>query len=177
MKKFYVIFPVIGVIIFAFFFWRFNADFEAREHAKTEEVRLARVTKQQADFEAKRKAVEAAIANQEKRKQEKAERETREAAEKQVQLDLNDQADRARTELDRVVRQVDRLKIEISVEDEALKRLNLDKSTLVAEDEFLKQYVKAAEDNQKSLEKLLTKVEAVDKAAALAALQAAKKKS
>jgi ribosomal protein L12E/L44/L45/RPP1/RPP2 len=38
-------------------------------------------------------------------------------------------------------------------------------------------YVAAAEANQKSLEELMTTIEKVDKAAALAAAQSAKKKS
>jgi colicin import membrane protein len=177
MKKLYVILPAIGVIIFAFFFWRFNSEFDANEKAKVEARRVERETKAKADFEAKRKALEEAIGLQEQRKVEKANRERRETEEKQVQLDLKDASDKARDERDRVLRQVDRLKTEISVEEVAIKKIGGDKANLIAEDEFLQQYVKAAEANQKSLEQVLTKIEAVDKAAALAAAQTAKKKS
>jgi colicin import membrane protein len=177
MKKFYVICPVIGVLIFAVFFWRFNADFDAREKAKAEAQRVEHAAKMQADFDAKKKAVEEAIALQEKRKIEKAEREKREADEKQAQLDLNDAKEKAREERDRVFRQVDRLKTEIGVEDAALKKIAADKANLIAEDEFLLQYVKAAEANEKSLEQVMTKIKAADDAAVLVAAQSGKKKS
>jgi len=175
MKK-YVLFPAIGVVIFALFFWRFNADFDANEKAKADVRRVELENKRKAEFELKKKAVEEAIALQEKRKLEKAEREKRDSEEKQLQLDLKDASDKARDERDRVLRQVDRLKTEIAVEDAGLKKLATEKNNLVAEDEFLQKYVKAAEENQKSLEALMTKVEQVDKAAAIAAAQSAKKK-
>jgi colicin import membrane protein len=176
MKKYYVIFPAIGCVIFAFFFWRFNADFDANEKAKAEVKRIERENKIKADFEAKRKALEEAIAQQEKRKVEKAEREKRDAEERQAQLDLKDASDKARDDRDRVLRQVDRLKSEISVEEAGIKKLDAEKQSLVAEDEFLQKYVKAAEANQKSLEQVMTKIQAADKAAELAAAQSAKAK-
>jgi hypothetical protein len=176
MKKFYVLFPAIGVVIFAFFFWRFNADFDSNEKAKADIKRVELEAKRKAEFEIKKKAVEDAIALQEKRKVEKAEREKRDQEEKQLQIDLKDASDKARDEKDRVLRQVDRLKTEITVEETALKKLATERANLVAEDEFLLKYVTLAEGNRKSLEDVLTKIEAADKAAALAAAQSAKKK-
>ena len=177
MKKLYVIVPVIGVLIFGAFYWNFSTEIEARETAKKEAVRIERETKQKADFEAKKKAVEEAIALQERRKIEKAEREKRAEEEKQVQLDLKDASDRARDDRDRVLRQVDRLKTEIAVEESAIKKIASEKANLQAEDEFLLKYVKIAEGNQKVLEDVLTKIEKVDKEAAIALAQAGKKKS
>lgn len=176
MKKYYVIFPAIGLVVFAIFFWRFNADFAANERAKVEAKRVEHVNKAKADFEAKRKAVEEAIAMQEKRKVEKAEREKREADEKQAQLDLKDASDKARDELDRVLRQADRLKGLIAAEDSAIKKLGTEKVNLQSEDEFLQKYVKLAEANQKSLELVMNKIQAANKAAELAAAQSAKNK-
>ena len=71
---------------------------------------------------------------------------------------------------------MDHLKTEIAVEEATIKKIGADKANLAAEDEFLQKYVKAAEDNRKSLEDVLTKIEKVDKDAVTAA-QAAKKKS
>jgi colicin import membrane protein len=176
MKK-YVIFPAIGLLIFAFFFWRFNVDFDANEKAKVDSKKQEIEAKRKADYEAKKAAIDQAIALQEQRKVEKAAREKREADEKQLQLDLKDASDKARDERDTVLRRVDRLKTEISVEDAALKKLATDKSNLVAEDEFLQKYVKLAEENQKNLEGILIKIEQADKARALADAQNAKKKS
>ena len=175
MKK-YVLFPAIGVVIFAVFFWRFNADFDANEKGRAEIKRVELENKRKAEFEIKKKAVEEAIALQEKRKVEKADREKHDSEEKQLQLDLKDASDKARDEMNRVGRQADRLKTEIDVEDAGLKKLTTEKSNLVAEDEFLQKYVKAAEENQKKLEALMTQIEKVDKAAAIAAAQTAKKK-
>jgi hypothetical protein len=177
MKKLYVIVPIIGVLIFGAFFWNFNSQIEARETAKKEAQRIERETKQRADLEAKKKAIEEAIALQEKRKVEKAEREKRAEEEKQVQLDLKDASDRARDERDRVLRQVDRLRSEIKVEEDGLKKIAADKANLIADDEFLLKYVKLAEANKASLEEILTKIEKVDKDAVIAAAQTAKKKS
>jgi hypothetical protein len=175
MKKFYILFPLIGVIIFAVFYWQFNASF-ADEKQKIEEQKKAdREAKARADFEIKKKAVEEAIQLQEKRKIEKAEAQKREAEEKQLQIDLKDASDKARDELDRVLRTVDRLKNEILVEDAGMKKLAAEKANLVSEDEFLQKYVKAAEANQKALEEVLKKIQKADEAAALAAAQSAKK--
>ena len=160
MNKLYVIFPVIGVLIFGAFFWSFNADFDAREKAKIEAKRVEHEAKVRADLEAKKKAIEEAIALQEKRK-----------------IDLKNASDKAHSDLERVLRQLDRLKIEIGVEDAALKKLATEKATLIADDEFLQKYVKLAEANQKGLEEILVKIEKVDKDAAIAAAQQAKKKS
>jgi len=176
MKKLYFVLPVIGVLIFGAFFWRFNAEFEGREAAKKDAQRVEREAKIRSDLEAKKKAIEDAIALQEKRKIEKAEREKRAEEEKQAQLDLKDASDRARDDRDRVLRQVDRLKTEIGVEESALKKLASDKANLIADDEYLLTYVKLAEGNQKSLEEILTKIEKVDKDAAIAAAQSAGKK-
>lgn len=175
MKK-YVIFPAIGLLIFAFFFWRFNVDFDTAEKARAEAKRVELDNKKKAEFEIKKKAVEEAIALQEKRKVEKAEREKREADEKQMQLDLKDASDKARDDRDRVLRQVDRLNTEISVENAALKKLASDRANLLTEDEFLQKYVKLAEENQKGLEVVLRKVEEADKAAAGFAARYAKQK-
>lgn len=175
MKKFYILFPAIGLIIFAFFYWRFNEDF-AQEKQRVEDQRKAeRDAKAKADFEIKKKAVEEAIQLQEKRKIEKAEREKKDAEERQLQIDLKDASDRARDDLDRVLRTVDRLKNELAVEEAALKKLGTEKANLVSEDEFLQKYVKAAEANQKSLEDVLKKIQKADEQAALAAAQSAKK--
>lgn len=175
MKKFYILFPVVGLFIFAFFYWRFNVTFEEEKQQVENAKKMEREAKAKADFEIKRKAVEEAIQLQEKRKVEKAEREKREGEEKQLQIDLKDASDRARDDLDRVLRTVDRLKNEIAVEDAALKKLTGEKVNLVGEDEFLQKYVKAAEANQKSLEEVLKKIQKADEAAALAAAQSAKK--
>ena len=175
MKKLYYVLPVIGVLIFGAFFWKFNADFETREAAKKEAVRKEHDEKMLADLQAKKKAIEEAITLQEKRKVEKADREKRAEEEKQAQLDLKDASDRARDDRDRVLRQVDRLKTEIAVEDSALKKLASDKENLIAEDEFLLKYVKLAEANQKGLEEILTKIEKADKDAAAQALLSKKK--
>jgi preprotein translocase subunit SecF len=176
MKKYYVIFPAIGCVIFAFFFWRFNAEFDANEKAKADIKRNERESKLKADFEAKRKALEEAIALQEKRKVDKAEREKKEAEEKQAQLDLTDSADKAREERDRILRQVTSLQSELRVEEAGIKKIATEKANLLTEDEFLLKYVKMAEANQKSLEQVMTKIQAADKAAELAAAQTAKKK-
>jgi colicin import membrane protein len=175
MKKFYILFPAIGLVIFAAFYWQFNASY-AEEKAKVEnEKKMEREAKARADFEIKKKAVEEAIQLQEKRKIEKAEREKRDADEKQMQIDLKDASDKARDENDRVLRTVDRLKNEIAIEDAALKKLASEKTNLTGEDEFLLKYVKAAEANQKSLEEVLKKIKAADDAAELVRLQNAKK--
>jgi colicin import membrane protein len=177
MNKLYVIFPVIGVLIFGAFFWSFNSDFDAREKAKADAIRVQHEAKVRADLEARKKAIEEAIALQEKRKSDNVERKKRDEEEKQVQLDLKNASDKAHSDLERVLRQLDRLKIEIGVEDSALKKLATEKATLIADDEFLQKYVKLAEANQKGLEEILVKIDKVDKDAAIAAAQQAKKKS
>ncbi len=175
MKKFYLIFPLVGCVAFGAFYWNFRSQNDEHERAKKEAVRIERENKVKADFESKRRAMEEAISQQEKRKAEKAERDRVAAEEKQLQIDLNDAKERARTELDRVLRQVDRLSNELSVEKAALKKLADEKASLLTEDEFLQKYVKVAEANQKNLEDVLKKIQKADEAAAIVAAQNAKK--
>jgi hypothetical protein len=177
MKKLYVIFPLIGVLVFGAFFWNFNSEIESREAAKKEAQRVEREGKQRADLEAKRKAIEEAIALQEKRKVEKADRQKRDEEEKQMQLDLKDASDRARDERDRVLRRVDQLKTEIGFEVATIKKIAEEKANLALEDQYLLNYVKLAEGNKATLEEVLTKIEKVDKDAVIAAAQKAKSKS
>jgi hypothetical protein len=176
MKKAYVIFPLIGLVVFGIFYWNTISQFDTREKQKIEERRIANEAKARAEFEARKKAIEDANMLQEKRKQEKTERDAREAREKQVQLELNDQSDKARDDKDRVLRQVDRLRAEMKVETEALDKIAKDRQTATDDEAFVQKYIKAAQANQKSLQDLLTKLDQADKEAAKAAAAAANTK-
>jgi colicin import membrane protein len=82
----------------------------------------------------------------------------------------------------RLAKQVDRLTKEITVEREAIAKIEDTKKLNREEEAFLRQFVKQAESNVKRLAEVIDKIDAADKAraeaaAAAAAAAAAKSKS
>jgi colicin import membrane protein len=173
MKKAYFVVPLIGLIIFGAIYWNFQSKYEARvatEKAAKEQQRQEKI-KQEVD--ARRKAVEDAVALQEQRKKEKAQKEAQDAAEKEARLALNDAREKSFRDKDRAAKQVERLTKDIATEKDAIAKIEKEKEESQKEQAFLRTYVKQAEANQKSLEEVLNKIADADKAAASAAAAAA----
>jgi predicted RNase H-like nuclease (RuvC/YqgF family) len=179
MKKAYFIVPIVGCIIFTFFYLQTLSDLEAREKAKKEAAIAAREEKRMNDIFEREKAYEEAVKLQARRKKEREEKEAREKAEKEQLLALRDDRDKAFRERDRQVKTSNRLGDEIKIEEEAITKLKSDVATQKGEIEFLKTYVTKAQQNQKTFEQVLSKIDAAEKAAAEAAraAEAAKKNS
>lgn len=175
MKKVYVLVPIIGVLIFAVFYWNAHKGIAAREAAAKQADLERRQKKLQEEVEARKKAYEDAIVQAERRKKEKAEREAKEQAEREAREALIAEREKTFREQEKLTRNIERLNKDVAAEKEELAKIEEQKKSFVSEQEFLRSYVKQAETNQKSLEDVLNKIAAAEKAAQEAAKAAAKK--
>jgi len=172
MKKSYVYFvvPLVALIVFFFgFYWNAHKDFEAREQEKIQRVRDAREAKLLKEAKDREIAVKAAIEMQEKRKKEKKERDTREALEKEAREQARQAREKAARDADKFEATVKRLEKEIEAEKKEIAAIQGDRKRTIDEQNFLKEYVKKAETNARSLTGVLERIDAADKAAEAAA--------
>lgn len=179
MNKVYFIAPLVALLVFGGFYMNFAKGHAAREEAKKVAVRQEKEAKLRREAEERRKAVEDALKLQEKRKAEKAEREERDRLEKEARQAAIDARDKAFRDKDKLARTVERLNKEITTEKDAIEKIENTKKLAREEEAFLRQYVKQAETNVKSLTEVLDKIAAADaaRAAEAAAAAAAAKKS
>jgi hypothetical protein len=177
MKKAYVLVPLICVLIFGFFYWNARNNLEAKDLAEKRHKEELRQKKIQDEVAARQKAYEGAVIQADRRKKEKAEREAKDLAEREAREALLAEREKMFREQEKLARQIERQNKDISAEKEEIAKVEEQKRSFLAEQEFLKSYVRQAETNQKSLEDVLNKIAAADKAAADAAKAAAAKKS
>lgn len=175
MKKSYVYFiaPVVGVAIFGAVYWKYAAGYEAKIEAMAKKQADERKAKIDKDNEAKRAAVEAAVASQEKRKKEKAEKDARDAKEKEDREQAVQVRNKTQEDSRKFQETVSRLKREVELNKKEIAAIAEDKKRSLDEQAFLREYVKKAETNTAQLRGVLEKIEAADKAAADAAKAAA----
>jgi hypothetical protein len=176
MNKAYLIFPLIGLLIFGGFYINFNKGYEAKElamKAKAENEKKAKALQQVADREA---AIKAAVEAQAIRKKEREAKERADEAKKVAKQQAEDYRQKAFDDRNKFRDQVTRLKRELAEVKESAAKIAKDKESEVKEEEFLKNYVKQAEANVKYYYALLDKISAAEKAAADAAAAAAQSK-
>ena len=178
MNKVYLIFPLIGILIFGGFYISFDKSYEAKLTAiktKAEDAKKAKAKQQVADRET---AIDAAVKAQAARKIEREEKERVEEAKKVARQDAEDKRLHAYEDRNKFHDQVGRLKKDLAEITEATAKIADEKKHHLDEDAFLKTYVKQAEANVKYYYALLEKIAAAEKAAEearLAAAAAAKK--
>jgi hypothetical protein len=181
MKKAYLYFllPLVGMVAFGAYYWQFSSGHEKRVEARVAEARRVKEEKIKQDYRDREKAVMEAKAAQEKRREEKARKDAREAQEKEDRQTAQQVLRKAHVDADKLEGQVARLKKEIDETKVAIAKIEDEKRRAIAEENFLKEYVKKAVANQASLHAVVEKIDAADKAAeaaAKAAEAAAKKK-
>jgi len=178
MKKVYVIFPALAMLIFFGFWWNFSSQYQAKEAAKKEAIRQEKIAKLEQEALDRKKAIENALALQEIRRAERAEKEAKRQADReqrQADIEARRQADRERQKF---ARQVTRLEADVYAEKEILTKLEEKKRVLIAEAAFLRKYVDKAQENENDVTKVIQRIVAADAARAKAvAAAAADKKS
>jgi predicted ATP-dependent endonuclease of OLD family len=173
MNKVYIIFPLIGVLIFGGFYISFTKTYEAKADlakAKVEETRKAKARQDVLNREA---AIKNAVVAQETRKKEKEARDLAEEAKKTAQQEADDRRQRAYDERNKLREQVTRLKKDLDEVKAVIAKVTDEKKRYTDEETFLKTYVKQAESNVKYYYDLLDKITVAEKAAADAAAAAA----
>ena len=175
--KTYLIWPVIGLLVFGAFYWNASKGFaekQRQDETRRQEERKARMLH---EAEVRKKAIEDAIAAQQVRMAARAAKEKREAEEKKAHDDLVDRRMRAFDDVNKRLRpQLDRLKGDAEEIRTQIGKLDLEKKQYIDEEAFLRTYVRQAEANVKTYLALLDQLDAAEKARA-AAEAAAKKKS
>lgn len=173
MKKAYLIFPLVALLVFFGFYWNFSSTYEAKEEAKVKALRAQKDEKMRKDAQDREKAIKEALAAQEVRKKAKAEKEAKDRADHEARQLAVEARDKASREQQKFERQVEKLQKEIKLEQDAIAKIEDDKKKAIEEQAFLRTYVKQAEANVASLRVVLDKIAAADAAAEAAAKAAA----
>jgi hypothetical protein len=173
MQKVYFLVPLLGTILFGFYYANFNRGFQEREQARLESVRVERENALRQEAIDRKEAIEEALRLQEERKQEKATRNAREEAKKKQREDALDEREKAYREQQRLAKQVERFQGDVATVEEDIAKVEKNKEIATGEIAFLQKYVTAAERNVSNLSQVLQRIQAADDAAAAAAAAAA----
>ncbi|HVU36143.1 MAG TPA: hypothetical protein VHE61_22075 [Opitutaceae bacterium] len=177
MKKSYLYFiiPVVCTVVFAVYYSHYSGIYNARLAHIDEQKREERQKKLEDEAKARDKAIKEALATQELRKKQKAERDAREAAERAAREKMGEELSKAREDERKYSEQVRRLQKDVQDSKDQIAKIQEDQKSLVQQAAFLRTYVKQAEGNQQSLMQVLQKIDDADKARAAAEKAAAKK--
>lgn len=179
MKKVYVIFPALALLLFFGYWWNFNAQYEAKKQAAVEQAARDKQEKLEQEARDRKLAIEQALANQEEQRKEREERDAKKQKEREERQAAKDARDRADRERQKLKRQLELLNEDVQKEVAAVDKLEERKKFLVGEEAFLREYVAKAEANQSELTQVIQKIAAAEaaRAKAAAAAEAAKKNS
>lgn len=173
MNKVYIIFPLLGILIFGGFYMSFDKSYAEKLVAiktKAENEKKDKALKLVKDRDV---AIKAAIEATAQRAKERKEREAIEEAKKVARQEAEDRRQRTHEDVLKFRDQVARLKRDLVEVKEVSAKIAMEKKAHADELGFLKTYVKQAESNVKYYYDLLDKVTAAEKAAADAAAAAA----
>lgn len=179
MKKSYLYFiiPLVLTAIFAVYYWQYASGYEARLAKIDQQKKEERQKKLDDEARARDKAIKDALALAEKRKAEKKAKEELEAKEAAARELAIQERNKAQQDARKYADQVKRLQKDVQDNKDEIAKIEEDKKQLVEEQGFLRDYVKQAEVNVQSLQGVLEKIDAADKARAAAEAAAAKKSS
>src|ERR1017187_8668124 len=177
--KVYLIVPLVVLIVFGAYYWSFKSDYDAKQATIVAAIKEQKLEKLRQEAVLREAAIRDAIEAQNLRKKERQERDAREQKQKDDKENAKLNADKAVQEQQKLKRQFAKVTGARKTEKEEIVKIEAENKKAVAEEAFLKEYVKMAQDNQASLAAVLTKIAAADaavaKAAAAAAAAAAKK--
>ena len=178
MNKAYIIWPLVGLLVFGAFYWNFNQGYVEREKDKVRQVQREKDDRIKLDLERRRKAIEDATKAQEERHAARVAKEKKEQEENDARTKLLERQQHAFDEVNRHLRpQLDRVKSDADAVKGEIAQLELQKKQFVDEETFIRKYTRQAEANMKTYYDLLDKIKAAEDAHALAeaAAKAAKK--
>lgn len=176
MKKAYVIFPALAMLIFFGFWWNFTSKYDAAQAEKAKLARAAKEQKLMKEAEERKIAIQQAVAAAEARKKEREAKSAMLQAERDARQHAVEAKDKAYRDKEKLARQAERLEKDISTEKDLIAKLDEKKRILVSDEAFLRQYVTLAESNQQGLQDVLQQIAKADTARALAEAAAARAK-
>jgi len=167
-SKIYFLAPIVALVLFAGYYWKFSAEYEAVQDAKAAVVKANREAKLREEAATREKAIKDAVAQQEERKKERAENDAKDRARRENREAALQARDKARIEADKVQRQSERLAKEVQVTKDEIAKLVVEGEHHASEEAFLRQYVAKTQENVKSVYAVLDKIAAADDANAKA---------
>ena len=173
MKKAYFLIPLVLLALFGGLYWQFLSGYEKRQDDRAAVLRHDKETKLLDDARNREKAVHDAQKAMEERKAAKAAKDAQKAkddADREIALQARQ---KARADAEKLEAQVKRYQKDIDETNVEITKLEDEKRRSLAQEAFLKDYVKKAEANRASLQAVLEKIAAADKAAEEAAHLAA----
>lgn len=173
MKKVYVLFPALAMLIFFGYWWNFSSKYEAKQAAIKEVARQERIADLEKEADDRKEAIKAALATQEVRRREREAKETKRQADReqrQTDIEARRQADREKQKLER---QLARLKTDVQTEKDNIAGIEEHKRVLSGDEAFLRKYVSLAENNEADITKVIERIAAADAARAKAIADAA----
>ncbi len=173
MNKAYVIWPLVGLLVFGAFYWNFTRTYSEKQ--RTEEVarQKAKRDRMLKEAEDRKNAILAAIAAQNRRIADRTVKEKKEEEERLARAALVDRRNRAFDDVNKRLRpQLERLKNDAGDIKDQIAKLELEKKQYSDEEAFLRAYVRKAETNVQSYVNLLEQLAAAEKARAEAAAKA-----
>ena len=175
MKKsvIYFLIPLVGLIVFGAAYWNFSKGYDAHLEQVERDAKAKKAAEQEAIAKERLQAAQIAIADQAKRKADREMKAAQDVKDRDAREALIQSKNKALIDQDKLEGQVRRLNKDIEDTKKAVAKNEEDKKEAMDEQTFLKEYVKKAEANTKSLSEVLDKIAAADDAAAKAAAAAA----
>ncbi|MBT5901538.1 MAG: hypothetical protein HOH58_05465 [Opitutaceae bacterium] len=173
MKKAYFLVPAIALVIFYFFYADARGHYKAEAEAAAQAAKDKFRAEQLQDAENRKIAIEAALAENAKRKAAREAKEAAELAKKEARQDAVDALDLARGERDRLRDKVRDLEGNIQTVKSEIDKTKAEKTRLSDEAEFLRSFVTVAQNNEKKFRAVLLDIQQAEKAHAAALVAAA----
>lgn len=174
MNKVYIVFPLIGLLIFGGFYLNFSRGYADRIAQAKVEAEAARKAKFEEERVAREKAMQDAIEAAKRRELERLERDRIAEAKATARQEAEDRRLLAKDARDKLRTQRDRLTKELADIKETFGKIEEDKQHELTELNFLKTYVQKASGNVQYYATLLEKINDAERKRAEAAAEAAR---
>ena len=178
MKKsqVYIIVPLVALVCFIAYYLSFSREYDRKQMEKAAAIQKDKDDKLQEQNRMRLRAVQEALAQQERRKADKAAKDAAEQKKREDRQLAYQNRDKAQIGISKWRERYERLSKDVSDTKEQIAKINRDKDTLVEQKAFLNRLAEQTEVNVKSLTVVLEKIQKADDAmaaynAALAKLQ------
>jgi len=176
MKKsqVYIIAPLVALVCFVAYYLNFSQDYDRKQAEKAATIQKAKDEQLQEQNRLRLRAVQEALAAQEKRKADKAAKEATEQKKREDRQAAYQTRDRAQIGIAKWRERYERLSKDVGDAKELIAHIERDKLTLIEQKVFLQKLTEQTELNARSLSTVLDKIQKADDAAAAYAVALAK---
>ena len=164
MNKAYFLVPLIALVLFSGYYWSFKTSYEKKLDEKVQDEKKMHIEQLKVDAKNREKAIQMAVEADKTRKEERAAKDAKDKAEKEARQAAYDARSKAMQQQGRLELLARRLSDQVTTLKEEIAKIEEQKKSAQAEQDFLNVYVKQAEANVVSLTAVLDKIEAANKA-------------